>query len=73
MSSNPLKIYAPNVRALSHFSAADYAAQARAKGLEELAKDWEKAGREGWDERNYDPEEARKYQDKIRKSWRDWR
>lgn len=49
------------------FRAHEYAAQARAQGNTKAAEAWDKAAREGWDEKHYDPERNAKHREQIRK------
>lgn len=56
----------------SVYTAAEWAAIAEEKGLTAMAREWRKAAREGWDERNYDPVAAADHKRSIDDKRRSW-
>lgn len=55
----------------SVYRASEWAAMARAKGMNSNAEEWDKAAREGWDDDHYDSLKAAERHEKITKA-RKW-
>lgn len=67
MTDNPLKGKGKSAAKMSAYYASEWARIARAKGLADHAKAWERADSEGWDETHFSQDMRDKLSDETKR------